>query len=453
MTNKRHFGTDGIRGIANSELTCKMAFALGAAAVELLGKRLVIGKDTRRSGDMLESAMIAGILSQGGTALLAGVIPTPAVALLIRQLGADGGSVISASHNAPEYNGIKFFDSQGYKLSKSLEDRFEQKLQNAVVGSEELTNLPTGVDIGQVELVADAAERYIQHAINTVTAQGLNLKGLTIAVDCGNGASYQTTPETLRRLGAKVEVINDEGNGDVINVESGSTNLKPLQELVLSIGADLGIAHDGDADRMIATTADGSEIDGDYIEAICALDLKAQGALPQNTIVSTVMCNLGFSRAMQEAGITVIQTSVGDANVLEAMRAGNYSLGGEQSGHMIFLEHNTTGDGLITALQLIVSMLRNQQTLAQLAQDAMQKYPQELINIKVTDKNGLDANQVIADAIAVAEAQLERSGGGRVLVRASGTEPLVRVMVESASEAEAHKQATTLAELVAAELG
>jgi phosphoglucosamine mutase len=273
-----------------------------------------------------------------------------------------------------------------------------------------------------------------------------------VALDSGNGASYLTTQEALRRLGVQVVAINTGGDGDRINVQCGSTNLAPLQELVQSTGADLGIAHDGDADRTIAVAEDGTIIDGDYIEAICALDLKAQGALPHNTVVSTVMCNLGFTRALQAADINVIQTAVGDANVLEAMRSGGFTLGGEQSGHMIFLEHNTTGDGLITALQLMAALRRSGKTLASLANAALQKFPQELINVHVANKTGLAANATIDQAIRATQETLEASGGGRVLVRPSGTEPLVRVMIEAATHELAHEQAASLAAIVAAEL-
>lgn len=459
-TQKRFFGTDGVRGVANRELTVQMAFCLGAMAVQLLGPRLVIGRDTRLSGSMLEAAMVAGITSRGGTALLAGVIPTPAVAMLTRDLNASGGVVISASHNPPEYNGIKFFDAEGYKLSDELEDRFEAELHAGLEGSsqasldahatEEL--LPAGEGVGQALPISDACERYVSHAVHILARQKLSLKGLKIAVDCGNGAASYTTPETLRRLGAEVTVINDEGNGAIINVDSGSTNLMQLTEQVKRTQAQVGIAHDGDADRVIAVSASGAEIDGDYIEAICALDRKETFGIPGNTIVSTVMCNIGFIQGMESAGIKVIQTPVGDSNVLAAMREGGYVIGGEQSGHMIFIEQNSTGDGLVTALMLLAAMQRSNKSLDDLAAEAMCKYPQTLINVSVANKEALEQSAALAEAKEAAGKELQAQGGGRVLIRASGTEPLVRVMVEAASQGIADRMAKDMAEKVEAEL-
>lgn len=456
-THKKLFGTDGVRGIANSQLTCQMAFGLGAAAVEQLGSTLVIGRDTRMSGSMLEAALVAGIASRGGTALLAGVIPTPAVALLTRELEADGGVVISASHNPPEYNGIKFFDAKGFKLSDEVESELEVKLYKLKAQErecEELTTntLPIGVAVGKAEPLSDALEQYVKHAVSILEREKISLKGLKVAVDCGNGASHWTTPEALRLLGAEVVVINDEGDGSIINVNSGSTDLGQLAQLIKTSGAHVGIAHDGDADRVIAMSASGAEIDGDFIEAICALDRKATRGIPGNTVVSTVMCNIGFIQAMEEAGLHVAQTPVGDTNVLTAMREGGYAIGGEQSGHMIFIEHNTTGDGLVTALMLLAAMQRSGKSLDTLAAEAMKKYPQTLINVRVTDKYALDANAAIATAIARAEEELHKNGGGRVLVRTSGTEPLVRVMVEALSKDSAERIAQNLAHIVETEL-
>ena len=459
-TQQRLFGTDGVRGVANRDLTCPMAFGLGSAAVQLFGPTLVIGRDTRISGGMLEAALVAGITSQGGKALLAGIIPTPAVALLIRELGAHGGIVISASHNPPQDNGIKFFDAEGFKPSSQIEDQLEEGMKRATeqgVGKEEeqAAALPTGLAVGTAEHIADAHERYISHAVSILEREGIFLEGLTVAVDCGNGAAHYSTPEALRRLKAEVVAINNEGDGSIINVGSGSTNLEQLKKLVVDTKADVGIAHDGDADRVIAVSASGVEIDGDYIEAICALDRMAVSGMPGNTVVSTVMCNIGFTQAMEEAGLQVIKTSVGDSNVLAAMRKGNYVIGGEQSGHMIFLEHNTTGDGLVTALMLIAAMQRSGKTLDVLAAESMTKYPQTLINVKVNDKEFkalLDTNTAIADATAEAESEMQKCGGGRVLIRASGTEPLVRVMVEAAEKSMADRVAQELASLVEVEL-
>jgi phosphoglucosamine mutase len=439
----RYFGTDGVRGIANSELTCEMAFTLGRAAVELLGSRLVIGRDTRKSGPMLEAALVAGITSAGGDALLAGIIPTPAAAFLTRELTANGGVVISASHNPPEYNGIKFFDAKGFKLTAELEDAFEERLQRAQAPLS--AYLPTGAAVGTVISLEDAGERYVAHAMNIVRSQGFDLAGMVIAVDCGHGASYATTPEALRRLGAEVVAINTDYDGNNINVACGSTHLEQLKALVVKTGAAVGIAHDGDADRMLAVDEQGNELDGDFIEAICALDLKKQGRLAHDTVVSTVLCNFGFVTAMRESGIEVVQTAVGDSHVLAAMREGGFVLGGEQSGHMILFEHNSTGDGLATALQLLVTMKRTGRPLSQLAQ-AMIRYPQVLINVRVAGKDDVDSSEAVRQAIEEATTRLGEQG--RVLLRPSGTEPLIRVMVESADEQLAHDEAKRLAALV-----
>jgi phosphoglucosamine mutase len=456
----RFFGTDGVRGIANQELTCEMAYVLGRAAVELLGGRLVIGRDTRRSGPMLEAALIAGITSAGGDALLAGIIPTPAVALLTRELNASGGVVISASHNPPEYNGIKFFNAEGFKLTREQEDAFEEQLQRLSRPSlsQPCPSVPTpapspnpiGAAVGTVIPLEDASERYVAHAVEVVHGQGFDLAGLHIAVDCGHGASFATTPEALRRLGATVTAINTDFDGNNINVGCGSTHLEQLKALVAETGADLGIAHDGDADRVLALDEAGNELDGDFIEAICALDLKEQGRLARNTVVTTVMCNLGFTRAMRQQGIEVIQTAVGDSNVLAAMREGGYVIGGEQSGHMIFLEHNSTGDGLVTALQLLVALRRAAVPLSSLAQ-VMTRYPQVLINVKVSDQAGFAGSKAIAQAVREAEGRLGEQG--RVLLRPSGTEPLIRVMIEATEEHVAQGEAEHLASVVAQELG
>jgi phosphoglucosamine mutase len=480
----RYFGTDGVRGIANRELTCEMAFTLGRAAVELLGLRLVIGRDTRKSGPMLEAALVAGITSAGGDALLAGIIPTPAVALLARELAASGGVVISASHNPPEYNGIKFFDAEGFKLTAALEDAFEERLQWAQAQArrepwEQLweqplpqeksqeqqqrrrerpqeslsspsAHLPVGAAVGTGISLEDASERYITHAMDIVRSQGFDLADMVIAVDCGHGASYATTPEALRRLGAEVATINTDYDGNNINVACGSTHLEQLRALVIKTGAVVGIAHDGDADRMLAVDEQGNELDGDFIEAICALGLRKQGRLTHDTVVSTVLCNLGFVTAMRENGIEVIQTAVGDSHVLAAMKEGGFVLGGEQSGHMILFEHNSTGDGLATALQLLVTMRRTGRPLSQLAQ-VMVRYPQVLINVRVTGKDGINSSEPVRQAIEEATARLGEQG--RVLLRPSGTEPLIRVMVEAADEQLAHDEAKRLAALVEQEFG
>ena len=453
----RLFGTDGVRGVANVDLTCELAYRLGQASVAFMGKTIVLGKDTRKSGDMLEAAVVAGITSAGGDALLAGVIPTPAVALLTRELHADGGIVISASHNPPEYNGIKFFDAQGFKLPDAVEDEIEQfivegGLEGAVervLNQGEEASMPAGALVGVAVEVEDACEMYIDHVVNSSQAQGVDFSGLHVALDTGHGASSLTSAEALRRLGAEVTVINDDFDGNDINVECGSTHLGPLSELMAESGADVGIAHDGDADRVMMLAVDGTEIDGDMMEAVLAVDLKNRGCLPGNVAVSTVMTNLGFVHAMREAGIEVLQTKVGDRYVLEAMREGGYVLGGEQSGHMILLEHNSTGDGLMTACQFLAAVRRSEKPVEE-AIKVMTRFPQTLINVRVKDKHALDGNEAVWGAVRAAEDAMGDSG--RVLVRTSGTEPLVRVMVEAETQDVADAHARTIADVVEAQL-
>ena len=442
----RLFGTDGVRGVANKELTCETAFKLGQAAVAFQGKTILIGKDTRLSGDMLESSVAAGIMSMGGTALLAGIIPTPAIALLVRELHCDGGIVISASHNPPEYNGIKLFDGQGFKLPDAVEDEIEAFVARGGAAADEL---PAGDAVGVALPVEDACELYVAHAVSTVADEGIDFAGLKVALDVGHGASCMTSPEALRRLGAEVAVINEEFDGTDINVRCGSTHLEPLRELVAATGADVGIAHDGDADRVMLVDAEGNEIDGDVVEAVCALDLKERGLLAGNTAVSTVMCNLGLAHAMRDAGIELVQTKVGDRYVLEAMRAGGFVLGGEQSGHMIFLEYNSTGDGLVTALQFLAACRRRGKSIAEAAA-VMTRFPQTLVNVHVNDKHAVDGNAAVQAAVSAAEAELGDSG--RVLLRPSGTEPVVRVMVEAASAEEADRHARAIADVVEREV-
>lgn len=453
----RLFGTDGVRGVANVDLTCELAYRLGQASVAFMGKTIVLGKDTRKSGDMLEAAVVAGITSAGGDALLAGVIPTPAVALLTRELHADGGIVISASHNPPEYNGIKFFDAQGFKLPDAVEDEIEQFIAEGglegaverVLKQGEEASMPAGALVGVAVEVEDACEMYIDHVVNSIQAQGIDFSGLHVALDTGHGASSLTSAEALRRLGAEVTVINDDFDGNDINVECGSTHLGPLSELMAESGADVGIAHDGDADRVMMLAVDGTEIDGDMMEAVLAVDLKNRGCLPGNVAVSTVMTNLGFVHAMREAGIEVLQTKVGDRYVLEAMREGGYVLGGEQSGHMILLEHNSTGDGLMTACQFLAAVRRSEKPVEE-AIKVMTRFPQTLINVRVKDKHALDGNEAIWGAVRAAEEAMGDSG--RVLVRTSGTEPLVRVMVEAETQDVADAHARAIADVVEAQL-
>ena len=441
----RLFGTDGVRGIANAELTPELAFRLGEAAGHFLGDhgrgRIVVGRDTRRSGEMLESALVAGLMAGGADALVAGIIPTPAVALLVRELEADGGVVISASHNAPHYNGIKLFSRDGFKLPDELEDEIE-----AFCTNDRDWERPTGAGIGHIVPVPDALERYIAHCVDSID---VDLTGLTVAVDCGHGASSVSTPEAFRQLGAKVIAINTDYDGMDINVESGSTHLGTITGIMLDHEADLGIAHDGDADRVLAVDESGAEVDGDVIMAVCAARMHELGKLPLDTVVSTVMCNLGFEIAMREQGITVIKTMVGDRYVLEQLRTSGAVLGGEQSGHIIFLDHNTTGDGLVTALHLAAVMQETGLPLSELRR-VMRRYPQVLVNVPVADKARLATSAAIAEAIRVGEEELGETG--RVLVRPSGTEPLVRVMVEAADERVASAIVERLVGVVAAEL-
>lgn len=441
------FGTDGARGIANTELTCDIAFKLGQAAVEFLGKTVVVGKDTRLSGDMLECALNAGIMSKGGTVLAAGIIPTPGVAYLTRELSAAGGVVISASHNPPEYNGIKFFDAQGFKLPDATEAALESFVE---AGGSTPDGLPAGDEVGVVVPVENACELYIEHAVSLMREEGISFDSYRIALDAGHGAAALTTARALEALGAEVIAINDDFTGLDINVACGSTHLEPLKKLVADTGAHIGIAHDGDADRVMFVDEKGCEIDGDVVEAVCAIDLKNRGCLSGDTVVSTVMCNLGFTKAMNDAAIDVVQTQVGDRYVLEQLRKGGYVLGGEQSGHMIFLEHNTTGDGLITACQFLAACLRKGGSVSEVA-SVMQRFPQELINVPVGDKHALDENETVAQAVAQAAEKMGESG--RILVRPSGTEPLVRVMVEAPTHEQARLVAEQVARVIEEELG
>jgi phosphoglucosamine mutase len=437
------FGTDGARGVANAELTAETAFKLGAAAVAALGPRLVVGRDTRRSGTMLESALTAGIMAAGGTPLCAGIVPTPAVALLTCQQGAHGGVVISASHNPPEYNGIKFFGPDGMKASDAAEDA----LAACALGEAPLPAFEPGLGVGQLEKLKGAREAYVEHAVGTVDVR---LDGLRVAVDCAHGASCRTTPEALRRLGAEVVAFNCDFTGSDINVGCGSTHLEPLKRKVAEVGAHVGVAHDGDADRVLFVDELGNEVDGDQVLAVCAADLLERGLLAGGEVVSTVMCNLGFVRAMEARGIAVAQAQVGDRYVLQRMLADGARLGGEQSGHIIFLDHNTTGDGLVTALQLLAVVRRSGKPLSELAR-IVRRYPQCLVNVRTPNKDAWKDDPQIAAAIAAVEADL--GADGRVLVRASGTEPLVRVMVEAADDATARNSAARIEAVVAARLG
>ncbi|GAB4280100.1 MAG: phosphoglucosamine mutase [Coriobacteriia bacterium] len=442
----RLFGTDGVRGIANAELSPELAFRLGEAAGHFLGERgtgrIVVGRDTRISGGMLEAALVSGICSGGADAVLCRIIPTPAVAFLTRQIGADGGAVISASHNPAEYNGIKFFDREGFKLPDEVEDEIA-----LFVDAERDWQRPTGAEVGRVEVLEDAVERYVAHATGTVEG---DLSGMRIVVDCAHGAAAATSPKALADLGAEVLAMNDDWDGTDINEGCGSTHLEVLSAAVREHGADLGLAHDGDADRVLAVDEKGEPVDGDEIMAILALDMKAKGLLRNDVLVVTVMSNIGLEIAMRENGIQVVKTKVGDRYVLDGMVAGGASLGGEQSGHIIFMDHGTTGDGLVTALKLCATVRGSGEPLSEL-KSVMRRYPQVLVNVPVSDKPGLATSLRITEAVHEAEARV--ADDGRVLVRPSGTEPLVRVMVEAREEPLAREVAESLAAVIAEELG
>ncbi len=440
----RLFGTDGVRGLANRDLTASLVMDLSVAAARVLAEEgafkghrplAVVGRDPRASGEFLEAAVVAGLASSGVDVLRLGVLPTPAVAYLTKQLHADVGVMLSASHNPAPDNGIKFFDSSGYKLPDELEDRIEARLG-------EPWDPPTGAGVGRVREAHGAVEQYVAHLLSTVP---VSLDGLRVVVDCANGAACDVAPEALRRAGAEVFTIGTAPDGLNINAGCGSTNLEALRAAVREHGADAGIANDGDADRCMAVTASGDVVDGDQIMAILALELQEAGALAAGTVVATVMSNLGFKLAMREAGITVVETAVGDRYVLEAMKGGGFGFGGEQSGHVIMLDHATTGDGVLTGLHLLAAMARRGRPLDELAK-VMTRLPQVLINVKDVDKTRAESSPELAAAIAAAEADLGETG--RVLIRPSGTEPMVRVMVEAASEDQAQSVAEHLAGVV-----
>ena len=439
------FGTDGIRGLANVDLTAELALDVAVAAAHILVEnsnerpRAIVGQDSRASGEFLEAAVVAGLTSAGVDVYRVGVVPTPAVAYLVASTGADLGVMISASHNPMPDNGIKLFQRGGEKLADEVEALVEARIG-------EPWQRPTGAAVGRVISDDQLVNKYIEHLLSTID---VSLDGLKVVVDCANGASSFTAPVALSRAGAEVIAIANTPDGWNINDGVGSTHLDYLRNAVLKNGADVGIAHDGDADRCLAIDATGAEIDGDVIMAILAKGFKAQGKLKANTIVGTVMSNLGFMHAMAESGIEVVTTAVGDRYVLEAMLQSDFNLGGEQSGHVIMRDHANTGDGLLTALQLLAEVKRSGQTLQELSR-VMVRFPQVLINVKNVAKERLATSNAIADAVKAAEAEL--GSNGRVLLRASGTEPLVRVMVEAQSDAVAQSVATKLAQVVETEL-
>jgi phosphoglucosamine mutase len=466
----RLFGTDGVRGVAGSELTAGLAMSLAAAATDVLAGTgafaraqdarrspvAVVGRDPRASGEFLEAAVVAGLAASGVDVLRLGVIPTPAVAYLTAELDADFGVMLSASHNPAPDNGIKIFARGGVKLPDAVEDQIEARLAEAgeAAASAGLGRLagPSGVPEGGFGRVRDASgegQRYLDYLLSTVTgpehAETGPLAGLRVVVDCAHGAASRFAPGLLRRAGAEVIEIGTAPDGLNINEGCGSTHLEALSAAVLAHGADAGIAHDGDADRCLAVDAAGQVIDGDQILAVLALALHDSGRLAGNTVVATVMSNLGFRQAMRQAGISLVETPVGDRYLIAAMLDGKFVLGGEQSGHIIMLDHATTGDGLLTALQLLAQMARQDTPLADLAA-VMTRYPQELINIKGVDKSLVASSGALREAVAAAEAELGDSG--RVLVRPSGTEPAVRVMVEAVDPGQAVRLADQLAATV-----
>jgi len=443
------FGTDGIRGLANSELTAEIALDVSVAAAHILVESssnkdhqptAIVGQDSRASGEFLEAAVVAGLTSAGVNVYRVGVLPTPAIAHLVAESRADLGVMISASHNPMPDNGIKLFARGGGKLDDVIEARIEARMG-------EDWKRPTGRGVGRALNDDTASERYLTHVLASVETP---LKGLKIVVDCANGASSVVAPEAYRRAGAEVIAIFNQPDGWNINEDCGSTHLQHLRAAVIKEGADVGIAHDGDADRCLAIDAAGNEIDGDHILTILARGFKARGKLKGNTVVATVMSNLGFMHAMRESGIDVVTTQVGDRYVLENMIANDYSLGGEQSGHVIMRELANTGDGVLTALQLLQEIVRTGKTLQELAAN-MVRFPQVLINVKDVKKERL--NDSVAISSAVDAANLRLGDSGRVVLRASGTESFVRVMVEAASDNLAEEIARSLADIVKAELG
>ena len=442
----RMFGTDGVRGVAGAELTIELATKLGQAGAYVLTKEqehqptLIVGCDTRISGGMLANALMAGICSVGANAIYVGVMPTPAIAYLTRKHKVDAGVVISASHNPMEFNGIKFFNGDGYKLSDALEDEIEELIRNNMKD----VVLPIGSGVGRIDYRFDLRDEYVEFMKKCVP---VDLKGMKIVIDCAEGASYYTSVKTLKDLGADLVAIHTKPDGTNINANCGSTHMEELQARVVYEKADVGLAFDGDADRMLAVDEKGNLVDGDQLMAICGCHMKKKGILKKNTIVVTVMTNLGFSLMGEREGIHVEKTKVGDRYVLENMLENGYNIGGEQSGHIIFLDDNTTGDGLLSGLHLLQVMKETGGKLSELA-EVMEILPQALVNAKVPNhkKEKFMEYTEIAEAIKALEDKF--NGEGRVLIRPSGTEPLVRVMIEGKNQSEIEEEAQKLAELI-----
>ncbi len=442
----RMFGTDGVRGVAGTELTIELAMKLGQAGAYVLTKEkshqptIIVGCDTRISGGMLANALMAGICSVGANAIYVGVVPTPAIAYLTRKHKVDAGVVISASHNPMEFNGIKFFNGEGYKLSDELEDEIEALIRNDM----DDVVFPIGPGIGKIDYRFDIRDEYVEFEKKTVP---VDLSGLKIVIDCAEGASSYTSVKTLKDLGANLIALHTKPDGTNINANCGSTHMAELQARVVSEKADVGIAFDGDADRMLAVDENGNLVDGDVIMAICGNYMKQKGRLAKNTIVVTVMTNLGFSLMGEEKGIHIEKTKVGDRYVLENMLENGYNIGGEQSGHVIFLDDNTTGDGLLSALHLLEVMVDTKKPLSELA-TVMEVLPQALVNAKVPNHKKESYMEYSEIAEAIAELEKKFAGEGRVLIRPSGTEPLVRVMIEGKDQKVIEEEATKLADLI-----
>ncbi len=444
------FGTDGVRGVANRDLTFELASKIGQAGAYVLGRenkkspKILIGMDTRRSGSMLEAALAAGIMSMGGDVVCAGVVPTPAVAYLTRTLGFDAGIVVSASHNSAEFNGIKFFNSDGYKLR----DEIEEDIEDIILNDEPVAERPIGGNVGTLMRNESLLSRYIDYAVNTVD---VDFSGLKIALDCANGASSKTAPAAFKALGAEVLVIHNTPDGININRDCGSTHMESLMQFVKDNGCDMGFAYDGDADRVLAVDKNGKSVDGDVIMAICGSEMKKNGTLKGNTIVATIMSNLGLFKMGDDNNISIAKTKVGDRYVLQEMVDRGYCLGGEQSGHVIFLDYNTTGDGLVTSLQLTKIIKNSEKTLDELAK-IITIYPQVLENARV-ERSG-DSDYIEDEDIMneISRLNVKYNGRGRVLIRPSGTEPLIRVMIEGEDIQEIGRDAKALADLIGKKL-
>ena len=446
----RLFGTDGVRGIANQDLTCDLAFRLGQASAYVLASdvhrpTILVGRDTRISGEMLESALVAGICSVGARAVLVEVLPTPAIAYLTRYYEADAGVVISASHNTVEYNGIKFFDKNGYKLPDAVEDRIEEIVKG---GMPEDFEMPVGDRVGRPVRQRNALRRYVDFIKETTS---IRLDGLHVVLDCAQGASYEVAPLVFKELGARVSCYYHEPDGTNINENCGSTHPRRLCELVRELGADVGFAFDGDADRLMAVDERGRLINGDQVMAMLAVSMKEEGRLRHNTVVATVMSNMGLEIALKKNGLRMEKTKVGDRYVLEKMLQDGYNLGGEQSGHVILLDYNTTGDGLLTAVQLITALVKANRPLSRLA-SVMQMMPQSQYAANVDDKKKYDFDKNPKIAARIAELEAKYRDKGRLVIRASGTEPRVRVMIEGPDQREMDRDVFALSKLIEREL-